>query len=115
VWSAGRFDGSSRRVHEEPPLAALEDGPVWVIDAFHGHRAFIARHGSLVSQDDGVEGLVLYDDAAVLAVIPAREILSYESVTVLDPGVELPYGRLWAGLEVGDRVVLVHADTGVRH
>ena len=108
------YDGAQRMIHPEPPVAELERGPIWVIDMFHGHREFSADRGSFATAD-GETALVLYDERELVSIIPAREILSYETVTVLDPDFPGRYGPLWSELEFGNQVTLIEIDTGVRH
>jgi hypothetical protein len=106
------FDGSHRVKHEQAPRNALERGPVWIVNVFHGNLDYVAPHASLAGDGDE-EVLVLYDDQRLLAVIPSRRIGLYEIVTVVDPQAENDRGlRLWSALAAGDRVTLVHADTG---
>jgi hypothetical protein len=108
-------DGAHRVQQEQPPLEELERGPVWIVNVFHGNLDYVVPHASLAGEGDE-QVLVLYDDERLLAVIPARRIGPYERVTVLDPEAENERGlRLWEGLAPGDRVTLVHADTGYFH
>lgn len=109
------YDGTHRIAHDLPPVAALERGPVWVIDAISGHIDSRAAHASLAGIAD-TSVLVLYDDDRLLGAIPAGFVMSYETVTILDPAVETSYGRrLWQGLEFGDELTLVYVYTGVFH
>jgi hypothetical protein len=108
-------DGAHRVQQDDPPREALERGPVWIVNVFHGNLDYVVPHASLAGEGDE-RVLVLYDDERLHAVIPVRRIGLYETVTVLDPEADNGRGlRLWRGLERGDQVTLVHADTGYFH
>jgi len=108
------YDGAQRATHIEPPLEALERGPVWIIDAIDGHFDYAVEHASIVRGQNSV--LVLYDDGELRGAIETQAITSYETVTILDPEYATPYGnRLWQGFETGNQLALVHAYTGDFH
>jgi hypothetical protein len=90
-------DGSVRRRQDEPPLDALERGPVWVLDAV---SAKVQLRGLAATVD--TSGVLVVDGG--LRIDPA-EILYFELVHVADPEGLDPFGRsLWEELPGRDAV-----------
>jgi hypothetical protein len=83
-----------------------------VIDVARGHRELVARTAS-VAERAGEAALVLSDRDTLLAVIPCRDVVYYETARVVDPEAEVRGQRLWEGLSPGDEVRLVHAGPGM--
>ena len=107
------YDGAHRFIPHDPPIEALERGPVWIVDAVHGHIADVVAHASLVHAE-GDDVLVLYDETPV-GTLSACWISQYETATIVDPEFVFGGRRLWRELERGTRLALVHAFTGDFH
>lgn len=109
------YDGALRELHKEPPIAALERGPVWIVNVFHGYREQVVAHASVARAGDECV-LVLYENDRLVAVVHTSDICGYERVTIVDAEVKTRHGS-WSdlGLGMGDELTLVHANTGDFH
>jgi hypothetical protein len=91
---------------EEPPVEALQRGPVWLVDAVRGHRERVAEHAALAGETD--ELLVLYDARTLAAVVRTGDIVAYETLAADDAR------RIHGGEELDhEHVTLVYALSGV--
>lgn len=98
----GSPDGAVHARHAEPPLEALAEGPVWVVEQVLGRRYAAGdsarfENGSLVVHDGGATSRVA-----------AELIVGYE--TVLVPSVR--GDGLWSEYAPGTQVAVVWIQTG---